>query len=426
MSPAQTTQDRPTARNAATSLARRLRDAGHEAYFAGGCVRDELLGHTPQDYDVATDATPERVGDLFRRTRGVGKSFGVVLVHTQGHTIEVATFRAEGPYTDKRRPDEVRYADARADAHRRDFTINALFRDPLDTGEDARGRVIDFVGGRDDLRAGVVRAVGVADERLAEDHLRALRGVRFAARLGFRLDDATAHAITRHARELEGVSRERVGDEIRRMLDAPTRAQACDLMQELGLDGPALGEDGMPGVTLRLTRALGPEVGLAPALAAWALDRATGEGDDPALDAGEAADQVIGRWRRSLCLANDERDAVRGALLGFRALRLDWREWGVAKRKRAASSEWFADALALVRAWGADLATGLEHERDALAGDGIGLAPTPLVTGDDLIRDGFEAGPRFAGCLDRVYDAQLEGRVATRREGLDLARSILE
>src|SRR5690606_2366392 len=171
-------------------IASTLRSHGHIAYFAGGCVRDALLGHPPTDYDIATDATPDRVQSLFDRTAAVGAHFGVVLVKRRGVTVEVATFRSEGPYSDQRRPDSVTFSDPESDARRRDFTINALFLDPL-----AGDKVIDFVGGRQDLKAGVVRAVGDPEARLAEDHLRALRAVRFTARLGFRLDQATAKAI---------------------------------------------------------------------------------------------------------------------------------------------------------------------------------------------------------------------------------------
>src|SRR5690606_2867641 len=181
-------------------IASTLRSHGHIAYFAGGCVRDALLGHPPTDYDIATDATPDRVQSLFDRTAAVGAHFGVVLVKRRGVTVEVATFRSEGPYSDQRRPDSVTFSDPESDAQRRDFTINALFLDPLAGGHQSDGgQVIDFVGGQRDLQQKVVRAVGDPDQRLAEDHLRALRAVRFAARLGFRLDEPTAEAIRRHA-----------------------------------------------------------------------------------------------------------------------------------------------------------------------------------------------------------------------------------
>src|SRR5688572_17117161 len=241
--------DPAQARAAATEIVARLRGSGHAAYFAGGCVRDELLGLHPTDYDVATDAPPQRIRELFPRTAEVGAAFGVMLVHLYragggGITVEVATFRAEGPYSDARRPDTVRFSDAPTDAARRDFTINALFLDPL-AAPDApaiEGHVVDYVGGVADLRAGVVRAVGDPHQRLAEDHLRALRAVRFTARLGFALDPATADAVRQHAAELRGVSRERIGEEVRRMMGHPSRARAAELLAQLGLDVPVLEE----------------------------------------------------------------------------------------------------------------------------------------------------------------------------------------
>ncbi|QKK09997.1 MAG: CCA tRNA nucleotidyltransferase [Planctomycetota bacterium] len=231
------------ARGTAASIVRRLREAGHVAYFAGGCVRDELLGLDPVDYDVATDARPDAIQAMFRKTAAVGASFGVVLVKEAGGVVEVATFRSDGPYTDNRRPDRVEFADAAHDAERRDFTINALFLDPLAAEDSAsiHGHVIDHVGGMADLRARVIRAVGDPERRLAEDHLRALRAVRFAARFGFAIEQGTASAIREHASDLEGVSRERVGDELRRMFLAETRAEAAGLLDELSLDGVVLG-----------------------------------------------------------------------------------------------------------------------------------------------------------------------------------------
>src|SRR5690606_11510087 len=194
-------------------------------------------------------------------------AFGVVLVHLHGCSVEVATFRSEGAYSDARRPDVVHFSDPPTDAARRDFTINALFLDPLASKDSAavEGHVVDYVGGLADLRAGIVRAVGDPDTRLAEDHLRALRAVRFTARLGFSLDPGTAAAIRRHAMQLRGVSRERIGEEIRRMLTHPTRGAAIELLQELGLDAPVLLEagesDGVAGHKYMLARtlhALGP------------------------------------------------------------------------------------------------------------------------------------------------------------------------
>ncbi len=188
----------------AVRVAACLREAGHVALLAGGCVRDLLLDETPSDYDVATDATPQQVCRLFRATRMVGAQFGVVLVRKRGEWIEVATFRADGRYSDGRHPDQVTFSDAPGDARRRDFTINGMFLDPDDCA------VIDYVGGRDDLKAGLLRAIGDPQARFVEDHLRLLRAVRFAARMEFEIDDATLAAIKSAAGMLTDVSTARV------------------------------------------------------------------------------------------------------------------------------------------------------------------------------------------------------------------------
>jgi len=416
-----------TAREAAISVVRRLREAGHEAVFAGGCVRDELLGLSPKDYDVATDATPQRVAELFGGAREVGKSFGVMHVRPprwRGPSIEVATFRREGAYSDKRRPDAVEFTDARQDAQRRDFTINALFIDPLDTRERIQGRVIDHVGGLDDLKHGVVRSVGDPDARLAEDHLRALRAVRFAARLAFELEPATAAAVGRHARSLAGVSRERIGDEMRRMLANPRRTRALGLIHELGLDASVLSENPLGIIDLPVVRGLPEASTVETTLAAWAIDRSTHTGpQDPAAIA-ILASRIPTAWRRALCLSNEERDRVRHTLELVAAIDGSWAGWRVAARKRAAARAEFDPALQIVASRAPELARAVAEEVRELAADPAGLTPERLVTGDDLAAAGLIPGPQFARILEQVYDAQLEGRVRDRAGALEAALRI--
>ena len=179
-------------RDAAVGLLKILRRAGFEAYFAGGCVRDALLGQQPKDYDIATDAPPDHVARLLPRCRMVGRAFGVVLSQpAKGVAVEIATFRTDGAYSDGRRPDSVAFTDAKGDAQRRDFTINGLFADPLAPQPDGSDRVIDFVGGQDDLKNGIIRAIGNPEERFGEDFLRLLRAVRFASRLDFDIEART-------------------------------------------------------------------------------------------------------------------------------------------------------------------------------------------------------------------------------------------
>src|SRR5580693_7281598 len=213
----------------AMAVLKRLRDSGHIAYFAGGCVRDSILGLEAKDWDVATDAPPDRVRELFISTQAVGAAFGVILVRSGKSIVEVATFRADGAYEDGRRPGSVRFTSAEEDARRRDFTINGLFLDPVEN------RVIDYVGGRDDLAARKVRAIGSPAERFGEDHLRLLRAVRFASRLGFDIEAATAEAIRSSAPRIKGISPERIAEELRLMLTAPTRNVAWRLLWQMGL-----------------------------------------------------------------------------------------------------------------------------------------------------------------------------------------------
>ncbi len=425
-------QSAAAARDAATQIVRTLREAGHTAFFAGGCVRDELLGLEPTDYDVATDARPERVQSLFRHSNAVGKCFGVIIVAIGKEVIEVATFRSDGDYSDARRPDRVTFSSPREDAARRDFTVNALFLDPLAaaTGpasadhlpatavDVARGthpgprRVIDLVGGLADLERRVIRAVGDADQRLQEDHLRALRAVRLSAKLGFEIEAATAAAITRHAADLRGVSRERIGDEVRRMLLHPTRAAAAATIHRLGLEASVLlgAEDLQPGAAA--LAGLPADAPLAAAMAAWALDLGGRPGD---------ADAIADRWRRALCLSNEETQDLRRALAAVEVVETIWAGLGVAARKRAAASACFDAGLAVATARDAGRGAAVARDIVELAADGVGLAPAPLLTGNDLIGMGMKPGPVFKEILDRVYDAQLEGRVASFEAARELA-----
>lgn len=406
----------PDARSAALEIVAALRSAGHESYLAGGCVRDELLGLKPDDYDVATAARPDSVRSLFRSVSEVGVSFGVMLVRQRGHVVEVATFREEGAYTDARRPDQVRFSTAEADARRRDFTVNALFLDPLDDSAPPPGRVIDFVGGLPDLGRRLIRAVGAPDDRLAEDHLRALRAVRLASRLGFEIDPDTNAAIERHSSELRGVSRERIGDEARKMLGHRSRAVAAARLQELGLDAPTLDE---PPTRAPLTalHGLPADASFSTALAAWSLDRLAARDGGPHADVSLLAP----RLRRALCLSNDESAALRAVMEGVATLEGRWAAMGVAAQKRAAASDWFEPALSIVSARSFPAAEAVRARRSELAALGPGIAPAALLTGDDLIGAGLAPGPSFKRTLDAVYDAQLEGRVAGRDEALALA-----
>ena len=223
-------------RHTATQIVRRLRHAGFEAFWAGGCVRDALLGREPHDYDVATNATPDQIEALFPHTVPVGKQFGVIVVLEGGHQFQVATFRAEEDYQDGRRPGTVRFSHAREDAIRRDFTVNALFYDPITE------QVHDWVGGEKDLRARLLRTVGSPDERFAEDHLRLLRAIRFAAQLGFDIEAQTMAAVQKHAEKIKLVSAERIRDELNKLFMPPHAARGLTLLHESGLMAHVLPE----------------------------------------------------------------------------------------------------------------------------------------------------------------------------------------
>ncbi len=433
--PPYTERQMQSQRDIAVRIVRTLQDAGHTAYFAGGCVRDELLGLFPQDYDIATDATPDQVRRLFHRSNEVGASFGVMIVRFGSDSVEVATFRKEGAYTDRRRPDVVHYSDAPSDAQRRDFTINALFLDPLAPGDHSdsqcciQGKVIDYVGGVDDLRKKILRAVGDPNARLAEDHLRALRAVRIAARLDFEIEAPTAESIRQHASELQGVSRERIGDELRKMLASPNRNRAIELMESLGLDAPALNEEPISTQSSApsLISQLAPDASFPMSLAAWAIQRTmTRSGTQSSLAAiAEPLQETTARWRTALCLSNAESSRMAQTLQTLESLAQNWDDLSVAAQKRLLASPHSQDALALLHIIDPNTAAEIDLAAQRLATDGVGISPPPLLTGDDLISIGFTSGPAIGDTLQRLYDLQLEGVITTLDEALQQARASL-
>lgn len=395
---------KPSIQDAALAVVRRLREHGHEAFWAGGCVRDMLLGCDPKDIDVATDAPPERIVSLFRRTRKVGMQFGVILVRQHHYWIEVATFRQDINYADGRRPDRVVFTSAREDAKRRDFTINGLFYDPLSR------EVIDYVGGREDLTAGLIRAIGNPAERFAEDHLRMLRAARFAARLGFRIDPATADAVRENAPSLARISPERIREELEKMLAHPTRSQALELMSELNLL-PHL----WPGAAWppeRVTRAravlaeLPPDADFVLSMAALLHDHSP------------RAVEEIGR---ALRCSNREIDDT-AWLVEHQPDLGRTRELSLASFKRLAAHHRFKDLLILHRA--VCIAYGRPTDGYEAARELLGqipadqIAPPPLVTGDDLIALGLAPGPGFKDLLEYTYSAQLNNEIGDRDEAL--------
>ena len=417
----------------AADIVRRLRAAGHEAYLAGGCVRDRLLGRAPLDWDVATSARPEAVRALFPRTVPVGVQFGVILVVEDGACFEVATFRSDDAYLDGRRPSAVHFGSARDDAGRRDFTINALFEDPL-TGE-----VHDFVGGVADLRAGVIRAIGDANARIAEDRLRMLRAVRFAARLGFRIDSATHTAIVTAAPTLGDIAAERIGDEIVKILTEGGARRGFELLAETRLLPVVLPEvDRMRGVqqspdyhpegdvwqhTLSLLQQLpagGPEtLALGALLHDVAKPQCAGRKGEritfyghPALGA-DLAVAICQRLRRSRTTWERVDYLVRHHLRLTQAP-----EMRLATLKKMLAEEGFEELCRLARldalASNRDLRYVLFCERRRAELRAEELQPPRLLTGADLLTMGYAAGPRIGEILRMLEDAQLEGEVTSR------------
>ncbi len=421
----------PCSRDDAEFVLRQLRAAGHIAYFAGGCVRDTLLGHPAKDWDIATDAPPKRVRSLFPRTQAVGQAFGVILVRHNHSVVEVATFRAEGAYLDGRRPSNVHFTTAQQDAQRRDFTINGLFLDPLDND-----RVIDYVGGLEDLRANRLRAIGNPAERFREDHLRLLRAIRFAARFDLEIDSATADAIHADAPLLKQISPERVADELRLMLTPSTRNAAWELLWRFGLIHVICrflpGEKPSkftPGGSIFFALPRDPSIAFGFALAAgclcYRLQSMRADADILPLLGRKPIQQAVHAMRQALKISNDESDAMRGAIEGLAPL-LAGAPPSIAALKRFLARPTSSDSRRLLAALSQ---LGFHAERIAMVQldlqrlERTDFAPPPLLTGDDLTAAGFAPGPMFRTILETVYDAQLEDRIQSREDALRLAET---
>jgi len=430
-------------RRDAIAIVRHLQQAGHQAVFAGGSVRDMLLGREPADYDIATSAHPDEVEALFERTIPIGRQFGIVLVPGGEHHFEVATFRKDEGYTDGRRPVAVLFTDIETDAHRRDFTINAIFEDPV------AGRILDFVGGRDDLAAGVVRAVGNAGERFAEDSLRLLRAVRFSARFGFPIDRATHDAMVASAATITRVSAERIGEEIVRMLTEGRARHAFELLDETGLLPHVLPEiasmkgceqspDSHPEGDVfvhtmiclgRLEAGCSEELALGvllhdvakPACAETRPDgRRTFYGHTR--DGARMAEGILKRLRRSNATIERVSFLVDQHLRHCSAV--DMRP---STLKRFLRQPGIDELMELARIDALSSSGDLAHWEfcrkalDELSAEQ--MKPEPLIRGEDLIAMGIAPGPVFRTILTAIEDAQLEGTLASREAALEFVRT---
>ncbi len=429
-------------RRFATEVVRRLRTAGFQSLWAGGCVRDLILGQVPADYDVATNATPDQVIEaLPYKTVPVGISFGVVRVLDPRHDgveVEVATFRSDGAYVDGRRPQTVVFGSPQVDAERRDFTINGMFLDPLSD------ELLDYVGGQEDLKRRLLRAIGDPVARLREDKLRVLRAIRLAARFQLEIEPRTLAALRSMAADVVGVSAERIAQELRRMLVHPTRARAMNLALDLGVVAAIL----PPLVLMRglfQGKPIQPEgdlwdhtmlvLDLLPldpsfSLAFAALLHDVGKPKTIDLESGRLRfpnhEQVGARIAAGLCralkLSVAERERIAWLVAHHQYLG-EARKLRESKLKRILAEPGIDELLALHRA-DALASTGRSDEvdycesylRELPTGP---IAPPPLVTGHDLVRHGLAPGPSFGVILERIREAQLDGKLHNKRDALE-------
>ncbi|MCU0728235.1 MAG: CCA tRNA nucleotidyltransferase [Planctomycetes bacterium] len=425
------------------SVLRRLREAGFVAYFAGGAVRDRLLGREPTDFDVATSARPDEVRRLFPRVIPVGEPFGVVLVMVDVTPVQVATFRREAVYLDGRHPSQVVFGtSAEEDARRRDFTVNGLFLDPLSE------EILDYVGGRADLEAATIRAIGDPVERFREDRLRLLRAIRFASVLGFSVEPGTAAAIRDLAPELASVSGERVRDELLRILAGPAPGRGLRMLLETGLLRVFLPEvadtAGVPQPpefhpegdvfthTILVLEVLEPrtpvlsmaallhDVGKPPTMAVRERIRFDGH----AARGAEMAEEICRRLRLSRRQTEEVVALVRDHLRFMEVERM--RE---ARLRRFLLDPLAEQHLALHRADCLGSHRDLGHYEFCVRRRAEFLAepakPPRILTGRDLITLGLVPGPAFAGLLSEVDDLRLEGRLRDRADALAYVRKRL-
>lgn len=437
------------ARELANSICGALRRKGFQALLVGGCVRDVLLHREPADYDVATDALPEQVLELFPESVGVGAQFGVVLVPRDGLKVEIATFRSDIGYSDGRHPDRVVYSRSpEEDVKRRDFTVNGLLM-RHDTGD-----VLDYVGGRADIDAGIVRAIGDPGRRFAEDKLRMLRAVRFAARFGYRVEARTFKAIRQHAGEIIQVSAERIRDELSKLLTEGAARRGFELLRETGLLQPILPEvAAFPGVqqppeyhpegdvwvhTLIMLEGL--PAGSPPTLAWGVLLHDVGK--PPTFrSARETGDRIrfdghveVGaKMAAAICKRLRFSTWETGQITGLVSNHMRFKDVGQMRAstlKKFVRLPHFEEHLAL-------------HRLDCLASHGRldayefvqqflrdtpreQVRPARLLTGEDLMRMGYRPGPTFRTMLGALEDAQLEGVVSNRQEAEEFVRRTYE
>lgn len=434
-----------TARNFALELARIIKKAGHDAMFAGGCVRDALLGRTPKDYDIVTSARPNEVLELFPGSNEVGAHFGVIIVSRDGQQTEIATYRNDGSYSDNRRPDSVEFTTAEHDAQRRDFTINGLFEDP------ENAEIIDYVGGRADLDARILRAIGDPTERFQEDALRMLRAVRFASHLEFEIEPHTRRALSDQAHLLDKISPERIRDEFSCILTSSHRRCGIqtltdsglimhiipELQETIGCDQPPQWhpEGDVYVHTLIMLEMLEDDAPLELCLAVLLHDigkpltrtldetgRIRFNGHDGV--GAEMARSILNRLRYPNRIVDDVVNMVARHMKFMHV-----QQMRTSKLKRFMAESTFEHELELHRV---DCASSngftdnydfLLAKRDEFANEP--LIPDPLITGKDLIEHGLSPSPRFKEILETIQTEQLEGRILDRKKALAYLETLI-
>lgn len=401
-----------TSWDAAIHVIEKLRTHGQQALLAGGCVRDRILQRTPKDYDVATDALPEKVHEIFPRANHIGAKFGVMLVKKYGFDIEVATFRSDGIYSDGRHPDEVTFGTEVEDAQRRDFTINGLFFDP------STDEVIDHVAGRADLQAGIIRTIGDPMQRFAEDHLRLLRAVRFAARLGFEIEEQTFEAIRRLAPRLSAISPERIWLELEKILTCPARSTGWSLLVDTGLRNHLItnwkGNAASDAIALKRLENL-PDGDIDSALSMACLFAP----HDP---------KCVAEWCRALRLSNRLCESIKGLIQSLTVV-LDEKSLELADLKMLMADADWSNLIDLLRvdllARGKELDGYHTIKQRASEIAETSIAPPPFLNGDELTDMGMEPGPAFGEILKVIYRAQLNETITTKEQAVELAKELM-
>lgn len=398
-----------TNKQAAIQIIHNLHKAGFQAMLAGGCVRDMLLDKTPKDYDVATNATPNDICRIFRRTIKVGAKFGVIIVLMDGHQIEVATFRAEAGYSDGRRPDKVSFTSAKEDALRRDFTINGMFFDPI------KNEVIDFVDGQKDLKKKIIRTIGKADERFSEDYLRMLRAVRFSGQLDFKIEKETLAAVKRHRELIKKISGERIAMELESLLAAAKRMKGIKLLIETGLAEqifPILKEKKHTQFAIKVFDYLPKDTTFELALAAMFSGCETSE----AMDNLEILKLSRVRLKYIHFLLTK-----RNFLLG---------ELSLAQLKMIVAQPYYEDLYslqkAILKAEGKKLSALISIGKRAKSLIGKELKPKPLLNGHEIMGLGAAAGPQVGHISKELYIEQLSEVICSKEDAKEWVKNWLK